>query len=185
MCRENLIRECSRIRSGTHVTVFPLTGKSGFSEVRRKIRGLTYLMSESDEFIWTVFCYMCMSQFINYWEYFCMKPEVVLISLWISASVVTKPQSLVIGTIRYMTRLRPSGTILLYILNSHGLFCWIRECTVSWYAWTLIFYFDFLFFLSIFLDLIFLFLFLLDDEEAHDHGHIMHHMMWCHRSGMK
>ena len=37
----------------------------------------------------------------------------------------------------------------------------------------LIFYFDFLFFLSIFLDLIFLFL--LDDEEVCDYGHMMLH----------
>ena len=62
--------------------------------------------------------------------------------------------------------------------------------SLSWYAWILTFYFELLFFLSIFFDLIFLFLFLfcffylLDKEEACDHGHMMHHIIWCHRSRM-
>ena len=60
--------------------------------------------------------------------------------------------------------------------------------SVLWYAWTLIFYFDFILFLSIFFDLIFLFLFfffyLLDDKEAHDHSHMTCLMKLCHKLRM-
>ena len=59
--------------------------------------------------------------------------------------------------------------------------------SLSWYTWTLIFYFNFLFFLPIFFDLIFLFILLLfyfyflGNEEAHDCGHMMYHITLYHR----
>ena len=57
---------------------------------------------------------------------------------------------------------------------------------LAWYGWTHIFYFYFYFiyflWFNIYFSFTFCFFYFLDNEEAHDCGHMMHHMTWYHRS---